>query len=104
MSQCMFRGCREVATHAIKIVVPDTKTDRTSCEAMMTGLELCLTHASKAKAKDFFAVSPGLLESTVAAGAWPGTTPHFEAADIEAVALGTMEHKAHLGAAAGKLN
>jgi hypothetical protein len=100
----MFRGCLSRASHAIKIVVPDTFTDRTAAEAVLPGLELCHTHATKAKASEFFAVAPALTGALIR-DACEGCDPNFSEAYVEAIAIGSLEHKAHVSAAdAGKPN
>ena len=103
MGQCMFNGCRERATHALKLVVPDVDTSRTASEAVL-GLELCHTHTTKAKAADFFDAAGEAFKDAIRAAARPGTAPDFDNAYTEGVPLGSAEHQAHSSAQNPKAN
>lgn len=103
MGQCMFNGCRERATHALKLVVPDVDTEKTASEAVL-GLELCHTHTSKAKATDFFAAAGEPFKQAIRMSARPGTAPDFDNAYTEGVPLGSSEHQAHAAVQNPKAN
>lgn len=103
MGQCMKAGCLDRATHALKLVIPDTDTSQTSSEAVL-GLDLCQTHVTKAKASDFLQAAGEAFSEAIRNCARPGTTPDFDNAYTEGVPLGTAEHQAHAAVQNQKAN
>jgi len=103
MGQCMFNGCRERATHALKLVVPDVDTEKTASEAVL-GLELCQTHITKARASVFFESGGEPFKGAIRLSARPGTAPDFDNAYTEGVPLGSSEHQAHAAVQNPKAN
>lgn len=105
MIRCMRRGCRLPGTHAPKIIVPDkVNPTRTACEAVISELQLCRTHAEKFTADSLFLVNPAMQAIMRAAAAKATADPDFDNAYVEPVRLGTEEHARHLAASKARPN
>lgn len=88
--KCMRTDCQAAATHAVRLVVPDTTSDETSASGPM-GIELCAAHISEAETWDFGGMTT-VLAAHVAKLAAPGTEPDIASAYVEAVPITAAEH------------
>jgi hypothetical protein len=94
--KCMNKDCSAEATHAVRLVVPDTNSDETSASGPM-GIELCADHIREAETWDFGGMEM-VLAAHVAKIAAPGTEPDIASAYVEAVPVTAAEHIAFMSA------
>lgn len=91
---CMRVDCDREATHAVKLVVPDSLSDETSAEGLI-GVELCQAHMDEARAWEFTGVGSA-FSALVGWLARPGTVPDLSEAYVESVPVGSPEHRAFM--------
>lgn len=90
MGECNRIDCRETATHAVKLVIPDANSDETSAEGCI-GVELCARHIADAESWEFESLA-AILAPHVAKLAAPGTVPDLSSAYVEAIPVTAAEH------------
>jgi len=96
---CMKQGCPSEATHALKVVVPDTTTDRTCAEVLFSETVLCARHIEDEQAARLFESAGEDLKALFRTSAAEGTAPDFDEAYCEGVPIDSPEHRAYLGLA-----
>ncbi len=92
MARCMFISCPCTATHALKMIVPDSRSDDTAAEGIL-GVEVCEAHAERAAAGPFFDSNPA-LQALMRGFAAPGTDPDCDLAYVEGIPIESAEYVA----------
>lgn len=92
MAVCCHIGCKEEATHALKLIVPDRWEDEPAAEGLL-GAELCALHAAEAEDNEFAPVQP-MIAALANALRFPAAQPDFEQAYLTAIPMRGAEWRA----------
>lgn len=92
MRLCMSIGCRCVATHAIKMIVPDAVRDEAAAEGLL-GIEMCSECALAAEEGGIEPIPP-IVAALADVLRFPGAVPDVDEAYLTAIPLGSPEHLA----------
>lgn len=105
---CQRLGCKETATHAIKLCVPGVGDPEAAPArgAMLIGLVVCEHHIDEADAAPFFECNGETLRPLLTVMMAGGPPPDFDRAYVSGVSMESEEYRDMLlhGMAAGKPN